>query len=433
MSNVEQVLSEKITSRAARVAVIGLGYVGLPLTLLLAGAGFTVLGFDVDDAYVAEINSGHSRILDVPSSQLAAITSSGQFRASTDPASLGNADVFIICVPTPLSKTRQPDMTYIQQAMQTVGGVLGQDRLVILESTTYPGTTDEVLLPYFEGAGRVLDLDFLLAFSPERVDPGNQKHPLSSIPKLVGGVSGASGRVAAQLYATMFKQVHPLSNARAAELAKLLENTFRNVNIALANEFAQICDALGVNVWEVIEGASTKPFGFMPFYPGPGIGGHCIPLDPQYLVYKARLSGYEPRLVALADQINQDRPRYVVQQVMDRLNESGRALRGARILVVGVAYKPDVPDLRESPALPILEELLKRGAQVDYLDPHIPQVRLESGERLRASAYSRELVRAADLTLILTAHQATDHAEIAAASQAVLDTRDAVRKELART
>ncbi len=351
---------------------------------------------------------------------------SGRFRVTCEAEDLRRAHIHIICVPTPLSKSRQPDMSCIEAALATLLSIWSPGRMAILESTTYPGTTEEVLLPALSRGGLKVDQDFYLAFSPERVDPGNLRHPLHTIPKVVGGVTPFSTEVASALYATVFEVVHPVSQASAAELAKLLENTFRNVNIALVNEFSQICDALGADIWETIRAASTKPFGFMPFFPGPGIGGHCIPLDPQYLVYKARLHGYEPRLVALADQINTERPRYIVQQVMERLNQSCSALRGARILVMGVAYKPDVPDLRESPALPILEQLLEKGAEVAFADPWVESVRLENGRRLEATAFSAEAVAQADLVLIITPHRDFDYEVLGGAEHKVLDTRNAL-------
>jgi UDP-N-acetyl-D-glucosamine dehydrogenase len=317
-------------------------------------------------------------------------------------------------------------MSFINSALATLLTIWEKGKLVVLESTTYPGTTLEVLLPALATGDLELDRDFLLAFSPERVDPGNTQHQLSSIPKVVGGASKASTQAAVGLYSTIFSQVFPVGSPTTAELSKLLENTFRNVNIALVNEFAQICDALDVDVWEVINAAKTKPFGFMPFYPGPGIGGHCIPLDPQYLVFKSRLSGYEPRLVALADQINQERPRYVVQQAMDFLNKAAKPMKGAKILVLGVAYKPDVPDPRESPALPILEMLMAKGAVVSYIDPWIPSVALESGHKLSSGQDLEAESSAADVILIITAHKAFNYSHLRSCAGRVIDTRNAL-------
>ena len=362
---------QRIQARQSTVGVIGMGYVGLPLALAFIRAGFPVIGFDVDARHVALLRAGTSPIIDVTNEDLSGALSTGALSVSADADALEAADVVLICVPTPLSKTRQPDLSYIESALTSLLPRLGRGKLVVLESTTYPGTTDEYLLSRLQEKGLEEGTDFFLAFSSERVDPGNRQYRLHNIPKVVGGVSEVSGDLAEALYAGVFDQVFRVSSARVAELSKLLENTFRNVNIALANEFKQICDALGVSVWEVIEAASTKPFGFMPFYPGPGIGGHCIPLDPQYLVFKARLSGFEPRLVALADQINMEMPRYTTYQVMELLNERGLSMRGARILAVGVTYKPDVPDLRESPALLVMEGLLERGADVRFVDPYV--------------------------------------------------------------
>ncbi len=425
---IENKLTQMIRDRSATVGIMGMGYVGLPLSLLLAKAGFKVIGYDVNQTYVTALQQGNSSIIDVPSSELKEALDSGRFVPTHRAGDLSRADIYLICVPTPLSKTRQPDMSYIQGAVDTISKLWTSGKLLVLESTTYPGTTDELLLPLLSEPSLTIDEDFLLAFSPERVDPGNTSHPLASIPKVVGGVTEASTRVAAELYQTAFEKVHTVSSARAAELSKLLENTFRNVNIALANEFAQICDSLNVNPWEVIEAAKTKPFGFMAFYPGPGIGGHCIPLDPQYLVYKARLSGYEPRLVALADQINQEMPRYAVQKVMDLLNEKGKALKGAKVLVVGVAYKADVPDLRESPALGILEQLVKRGAKVNYTDPHVKSLHLEDGHTMQGVALTKKELETSEAILLTTAHSTLDYALLNEFKNKLVDTRNAVSK-----
>jgi UDP-N-acetyl-D-glucosamine dehydrogenase len=423
----EKTLTQVIQDRSATIGVMGLGYVGLPLSLLFVKAGFKVIGYDINQTYVAALQQGNSGIIDVPSTDLKEALSTGRFLPTHRTEDLVKADIYLICVPTPLSKTRQPDLSYIQGAVDTVLNMWTPGKLLVLESTTYPGTTDEMLLPLLSGALFTIDQDFLLAFSPERVDPGNRNHPLASIPKVVGGVTAASTRVAAALYQTAFERVHEVSSARAAELSKLLENTFRNVNIALANEFAQICDSLGVNPWEVIEAANTKPFGFMAFYPGPGIGGHCIPLDPQYLVYKARLSGYEPRLVALADHINQEMPRYSVQKTMELLNEQGKALKGAKVLLAGVAYKADVPDLRESPALVILEQLLKRGAEVSYTDPFVKTLKLEDGHMLTGIPLNRKTLEQADAILLTTAHKRFDYTLLSLFKDKLIDTRNALQ------
>ncbi len=417
-------LMASIRRREARIAVIGLGYVGLPLSMLFARAGFRVVGFDVDEVYTAELTAGHSRVGDVGHAALRAEVEAGRFVATAQVEDLRGLDVYLICVPTPLSKTRQPDLTYIQAAVDTVASVLEEGKLVVLESTTYPGTTEDLVLPRLRASGFELDRSMLLAFSSERVDPGNLRFPLEVIPKVVGGVTDDSTAVAAELYHTVFETVHKVSSATVAETSKLLENTFRNVNIALANEFKQLCDKIGIDVWEVIEAARTKPFGFMAFYPGPGIGGHCIPLDPQYLVYRARLSGFEPRLVITADQINQGMPHYVVVKAMEALNERGVALRGAHVLMVGVAYKPDVPDVRESPALPVLDELLRFGADIHYADPHVPTLRLDDGSSLASEVLDAAAVAKADLIIVITAHQAIDFSLLLAAEDKVLDTRN---------
>lgn len=415
-----------IENREAHISILGLGYVGLPLASYFVQEGFRVTGFDINAGYVTQLMRGESAVLDVPSPELQTILDSGLFRATAEIEKLREADVHIICVPTPLDKTRQPDMSCIEGALDLLLRIWQPGKLVVLESTTYPGTTEEVLQPELERNGLRLDQDFLLAFSPERVDPGNNSVPLRRIPKVVGGVSPDSARGAAAMYRTIFESVHVVSTARTAEICKLLENTFRNVNIALVNEFAQICTALDVDVWEVIEAARTKPFGFMAFYPGPGIGGHCIPLDPQYLVYKSRLHGYEPRLVALADTINEEMPSRVVQRAAERLQQRGRSLRGSRALVLGVAYKPDVPDARESPAFPVLLGLREQGAEVVYSDPHVPSIRLEDGLELRSVPYTAEAVASADLILILTAHSAFDHRLLEGALDRVIDTRNAL-------
>lgn len=418
---------DTIERREAHIAILGLGYVGLPLASYFVQEGFRVTGFDINPAYVERLRRGESSVLDVPSPELQTLLDSGRFHPVADIEALRDASVHIICVPTPLDKTRQPDMRCIEGALELLLRVWAPGKLVVLESTTYPGTTEEVLLPELARGGLQLDRDFLLAFSPERVDPGNTAWPLRRIPKVVGGVSADSSRAAAELYQTIFETVHVVSNARTAEICKLLENTFRNVNIALVNEFAQICTTLDIDVWEAIEAARTKPFGFMAFYPGPGIGGHCIPLDPQYLVYKSRLHGYEPRLVSMADQINEEMPEHVVRRAEQRLRDRGLALAGARVLVLGAAYKPDVPDARESPFFAVAAGLQGRGARVEYCDPHVPELRLEDGTPLRAVPFTAEQVATADLVLIITAHAAFDYRLLQDVPGKVLDTRNAMK------
>ena len=422
-------LTQKIETRQAVISIFGQGYVGLPLATLFVKAGFKVIGFDTNEDYIQKLRAGISSVLDVTPEALLECLGTGRFHPTSRQDDLQTADIHVICVPTPLSKSRQPDMSYIESALNIVQKVFSSGQMVILESTTYPGTTDEVLLPALSSGGLQIDQDFLLAFSPERVDPGNVNHPLHTITKVVGGVSPDSTLAATALYATIFDKVHPVSQARTAELAKLLENTFRNVNIALVNEFSQVCDAIGVDIWETIGAAKTKPFGFMAFYPGPGIGGHCIPLDPSYLVYKSRLHGYEPRLVALADQINFERPRYIVQQAIDLLNGQSKALKGSRVLVMGVAYKADVPDVRESPALPILAMLLERGAHATFTDPWVTKLRLENGEILQGVAYDDEQLSQADLILVITPHSDFDYACLKPYTEKVLDTRNVLPSE----
>ncbi len=421
-------LLARIRDRTARVGIMGMGYVGLPLALEFARAGFDVVGFDVDLRHVEGLRAGSSPIVDVPDADLREALATGRLQPTASAADLEAADAVLICVPTPLSKTRQPDMGYIEAALATLLPRMGRRKLVVLESTTYPGTTDEFLLGALTDAGLREGEDVLLAFSSERVDPGNLNFPLRAIPKVVGGVTRASGDVAEALYAAVFERVHRVSSARVAELSKLLENTFRNVNIALVNEFKQICDTLDVDVWEVIEAARTKPFGFMPFYPGPGIGGHCIPLDPQYLVYKARLTGFEPRLVTLADQINMEMPRYTAVQVMELLNRRGRAMRGARVLALGVTYKPDIPDQRESPAQHVIEELLKRGAEVRFVDPFVERLTVGTTDIPKVAALTDAEVERADAVVILTAHRAVDLRPLAGHGEKIIDTRNAMAR-----
>jgi len=419
-------LQRRIRRREARVAILGLGYVGLPLAVTLAEAGFHVLGLDRDPKRRATLRAGRSYIPDVPSRTVKGLLGQRQLRVADRPAALGPADVVIICVPTPLSKTREPDLTDLLEAVSTVARHLHPPALVILESTTYPGTTDEVVRRFFEEAGRRLDHDVFLAFSPERIDPGNLRFGLRAIPKLVGGVTPKATRLAECLYRQALDQVVPVSSSRVAEMAKLLENTFRIINIALANEFALLCHALGVDVWEVIEAASTKPFGFMPFYPGPGIGGHCIPSDPLYLSWRARAEGVEARLIDLAAQINNRMPHHVVERVGDLLNARGTAMKGARILVIGAAYKRDVNDTRESPALAILHLLAQRGARVAYHDPFVPLVQL-NGTAWRSTPLTPEAVKAKDCVVIATDHSGVGYRLLGRHATFIFDTRNAMR------
>jgi UDP-N-acetyl-D-glucosamine dehydrogenase len=419
-------LQEKIETRTARVSVIGLGYVGLSLAVELARAGFTVRGIDLDLERVSLLNRGESYLVDVPTETLGPLVAAGRLAASTGFEAASEADALIICVPTPLRKTKEPDISFILSAVESLMPYLRAGQMMVLESTTYPGTTEEVVQPQIEASGRVIGRDFFLAFSPERVDPGNKRFTTANIPKVVGGVTAACTQLAAALYRQVTKTVFEVSSPRVAETAKLLENTFRSVNIALANELAFACRKIGVDPWEVIDAAATKPFGFMPFYPGPGIGGHCIPVDPLYLSWKVRLTGYEAQFIALADQINRAMPEHVVGLVTEALNERSRALRGASVLVMGVTYKADVNDIRESPALEIIEQLQKKGAQVSYADPFTPQISL-NGLKLSAVEATADALAAVDCVLILTNHSSFDGAMIAERAKLVVDTRNALR------
>lgn len=423
----EKILN-KLNERRAVVGVIGLGYVGLPLAVEFASAGLTVIGFDLDQSRVDAINAGRSYIPDVATENVGSLMNSGKLAASTEFANLAKTDAVIICVPTPLRKTKEPDISYILAAAEQVKNYLHSPQLIVLESTTYPGTTDEVLLPMLEETGLVLDTDFFLAFSPERVDPGNKQFQTHNIPKVVGGVSPLSTEVAAALYQTIVSEVHKVSSARVAETTKLLENTYRSVNIGLVNELAQLCYHLGVDSWEVIEAAATKPFGFMAFYPGPGIGGHCIPLDPHYLSWKARLHGFEARFIGLAEEVNSHMPRHVVQLVQDGLNSQGKPVKGSRVLVIGVAYKRDINDVRESPALGIVDQLMHKGAEVSYHDPFIPEMTLDGRGSLAGVPLADETLSACDCAIIVTDHSDVDYARVLRLAPLVVDTRNVTRK-----
>ena len=431
-------LRKKITEKTARVGVIGLGYVGLPLAVEFARGGLFTTGLEVDESKAAEINSGRSYVGDVASSLVKDLIDSRHLTATTDFDLLAECDAIIICVPTPLRKTKEPDVSFILAAAEEIRKRLRRGQLVILESTTYPGTTDEVLLPMFEGTGLKLDKDFLLAFSPERVDPGNPKFQTHNIPKVVGGVTDDSTEVAAFLYSQIVQDVHSVSSARVAEAAKLLENTFRAVNIGMANEMARLCYALNIDTWEVIRAAATKPFGFMPFYPGPGIGGHCIPLDPHYLSWKARQHGFDSRFIGLAEEVNSRMPEHVVQLVADGLNDARKAMNGSRVLLLGVAYKPDIDDVRESPALSIIDRLRIKGCDVRYHDPFVREIRFDdahaegSGAPLSSVELTDDELKAADCVVIVTNHTPIDYGRICRLSQVVVDTRNALNGDLRR-
>jgi UDP-N-acetyl-D-glucosamine dehydrogenase len=436
---VKEELKTLIETKRARAGVIGLGYVGLPLAVEFARRGLRAVGFEVDARKAESINRGESYIPDVTSEALAEAVSAERLHATTDFDELSACDAIIICVPTPLRKTKEPDISYILAASEEIAKRLRRGQLVILESTTYPGTTDEVLLPMFEGKGLKLDEDFLLAFSPERVDPGNPQFHTDNIPKVVGGCTDDSTEAAALLYGQIVKEVHPVTSARVAEAAKLLENTFRAVNIGMANEMARLCYHLGIDTWEVIRAAATKPFGFMPFYPGPGIGGHCIPLDPHYLSWKARQHGFDSRFIGLAEEVNSRMPEHVVTLVTDALNDERKSLNGARVLVLGVAYKKDIDDVRESPALSIIDRLRAKGADVRYHDPFVAEVRFDDahtvagGEPLQSVGLTEEELRASDCCVIVTDHTGVDYGRVCELSKLVVDTRNALSRDLRRT
>jgi UDP-N-acetyl-D-glucosamine dehydrogenase len=435
---VKEEIKRLVESKQARVGVIGLGYVGLPLAVEFARQGLRAVGFEVDARKAEMINRGESYIGDVPAEALAAVVSGERLHATTDFAELSACDAIIICVPTPLRKTKEPDISYILAAAGEIQKRLRRGQLVVLESTTYPGTTDEVLLPMFEEMGLKLDADFLLAFSPERVDPGNPQFKTDNIPKVVGGCTDDSTDVAAALYGLIVREVHAVSSARVAEAAKLLENTFRAVNIGMANEMARLCYHLGIDTWEVIRAAATKPFGFMAFYPGPGIGGHCIPLDPHYLLWKARQHGFDSRFIGLAEEVNSRMPDHVSTLVTDALNDARKSLKGSRVLILGVAYKKDIDDVRESPALSIIDRLRAKGADVRYHDPFVAEVRFDdahtqsAGEPLVSVQLTDDELRAADCCVIVTDHTQVDYRRVCQLSKLIVDTRNALSRDLRR-
>jgi UDP-N-acetyl-D-glucosamine dehydrogenase len=423
-------LIKKAESRKLRFGIIGLGYVGLPLAVELVHAGYDVLGFDVLPRVVDGLNAGHSHVKDVSDAQLAQILKSGRFTATTDGARLRDADAISICVPTPLSKFKDPDVSYIVAATETIKKVLRPGQAIILESTTYPGTTREIMLPALEATGLKVGQDFFLAFSPERVDPGNPIFQTKNTPKVVGGITEDCRRVVCALYQPAIDTLVPVSTTEAAELVKLLENTFRSVNIGLVNEMAIVCDKLGVDVWEVIEAAATKPFGFMKFLPGPGLGGHCIPIDPHYLAWKMRGLNYKTRFIDLAGELNTEMPVFWVRKVGDALNESGKAVRGSAVLVLGVAYKKDIEDLRESPALDIIRLLEQQGAKVAYHDPYVPEF-AEDGHKFSSVPLTTETLAAADCVMIVTDHSSLDYDLVRRHARCIVDTRNALKRAAA--
>ena len=421
-------LLAKGKDRTALFGVVGLGYVGLPLAMELVRAGYRVLGVDVNPRVVESLNAGRSHIQDVPAATVGAAVQAKKFSATADLSRLKEPDVISISVPTPLSKTKDPDVSYVLAATESVKRALRKGQLVVLESTTYPGTTRELMLPALESTGLKVGEDFFLAFSPERVDPGNERFNTRNTPKVVGGITPNCLKVALALYQPAIDTLVPVSSPEAAELVKILENTFRSVNIGLVNEMAIVCDKLGVDVWEVIDAAATKPFGFMKFTPGPGVGGHCIPLDPHYLAWKMRTLNYKTRFIELAGELNAEMPEFWVAKVVDALNDQGKAVRGSRVLLLGVAYKKNVDDIRESPALDVIRLLQHRGAQVSYHDPHVSVLK-DDGIALNSVALTPETLRAADCVMIITDHNAVDYAAVKRHARATVDTRHVLSRE----
>ena len=428
----KQQILRKIADRDAVIGIVGLGYVGLPLAVAFAQEGFTVVGVDLDKGKVDSLNRGESYVEDIPSAVLGPLVKDGLIRATTDYAGLAGADAISICVPTPLRKTKDPDISYIVNAAECLAAHMppGHGQLIVLESTTYPGTTDEIVLPYFARDGYEVGRDFFMAFSPERIDPGRTDYTVRTTPKVIGGVTPDCLEIAVALYGTVVDEPIPVSNTATAEMVKLLENTFRAVNIGLVNEVALMCDKLGLNVWEVVGAAASKPYGFMPFYPGPGLGGHCIPIDPHYLSWKLRTLNYTARFIELAAEVNSHMPDYVVSKVGDALNDERKAINGSRILVLGAAYKRDVGDVRESPALDVIHLLRERGADVVYNDPHIPTVRFDSYS-LSSVDLTADSLEAADCVVIVTDHAVYNWEWIAANARLIVDTRNAVKSQSA--
>ncbi len=420
-------LLSRIESHDAVVGIVGLGYVGLPLSVAFAEAGFRTIGLDVNPTVVDGVNNGRSHILDITSERLEVLTTPGILEATDDFERLAEADAIVICVPTPLSKTDDPDMSYILSATEAVRDHLRPGQLVILESTTYPGTTREIVLPMLEETGLVAGSDFWLAFSPERVDPGNADWHIVNTPKIVGGLSPECHSLAVALFGEALETIVEVSSPEVAELAKILENTFRAVNIGLVNEMAVISDRLGIDVWEVIEAAATKPYGFMKFFPGPGLGGHCIPVDPHFLAWKMKTLHYRTRFIELAAEINAEMPRYVVERVTEAMNRVRKSLNGSRVLLLGMSYKPDVEDVRESPAFDIAQLLMQRGANIEYHDPYVPQVSLED-QMLDSQELSAELLASVDVVVITTDHSSVDYGFVTEHASIVVDPRNAIRE-----
>ncbi|HSC33132.1 MAG TPA: nucleotide sugar dehydrogenase [Gemmatimonadaceae bacterium] len=434
--NTFDALSDRIAQRRVTCGVVGLGYVGLPLAIEMGHAGLRVIGFEKSERVVDLVNGGGSHIKDVSAQDVAALRKAGQLEATLDMSRLAECDVISICVPTPLGKTKDPDMSFVVTATESVAEALRPGQLIVLESTTYPGTTRELLLPTFEKRGFQVGDDFFLCFSPERVDPGNPTWHTKNTPKVLGGITDRCTKLGEQVYELFIDDVVPVSSPEAAELTKLLENTFRMINIGLVNEMAVICDKLGVSVWEVIDAAATKPFGFMKFSPGPGLGGHCIPLDPHYLAWKMRTLHYKTRMIELAGEINTEMPAFWVGKVADALNDVGKPMRGARILVLGVAYKKDIDDLRESPALDILDLLSKKGAEALYHDPYVPEIvddgHTPDGAVGRSVPLNDDTLRGADAVMIVTDHSAIDYERVKRLAAIVIDSRNALSRAAAR-
>jgi len=418
------ILEEKIRTRRARVGIVGLGYVGLPLAVEFAKAGFTVTGIDISLEKTALVNAGESYIGDIPTSTLRPLVESGKLRATTDFSAVLELDTINICVPTPLRKTKDPDMSFIVSSCQEIAKHFHAGMLVILESTTYPGTTDEVVLPLLAKSGLEVGTDFFVCFSPERVDPGNPKYQTSNIPKVVGGCTPACTEMGRQFYSQALEHVVPVSSTQVAEMVKLLENTFRMINIGLVNEIAMMCDRISINVWEVIDAAATKPFGFMPFYPGPGLGGHCIPIDPFYLSWKTKQAGIEARFIELAGYINGQMPHFVVDKIQNALNDAGKPVKGSKIHIMGVAYKRDIDDMRESPALDVMLLLSRRGGIISYSDPHVPVLKVEG---LDLTAAPESAAADADCVVIITDHSTFDYKSLVENASLIVDSRNALK------
>lgn len=426
LEHLETTLIDKLNSKSATIGVVGLGYVGLPLAVEKAKAGFNVIGFDVQEEKVNNVNNGVNYIGDVLPADLEALVASGKLKATSDYSFIKDVDAVAICVPTPLDIYKQPNMSYVESSAKAIAANFTKGTLIVLESTTYPGTTEELIKPILEATGMECGKDFFLAYSPERVDPGNKDFNTKNTPKVVSGITESCTKVAAAMYRAVLEgDVHEVSSPAVAEMEKLLENTFRNINVALANEMAILCHKMDIDVWEVIDAAATKPYGFMPFYPGPGLGGHCIPIDPWYLTWKAREYNYHTKLIETAGEINDSMPDFVVQRCAEILNKQGKALNGSKILVLGVSYKKDIDDYRESPVLPILDRLTNSGADWKVVDPFIPQFKLQ-GKMVKSVELTDEVLKQADLVVIATNHSTFDYKQIVNNSNAILDTRNSL-------